>query len=196
MSPRARRGMNTTNREGNNPNSDSEYILLMPTDLEREQGGNPDTKIIEGSNNKQANLVDSQIREDDNSHMTGLNTGELTNQTVNDVQEWLGVLVEVEDDPTVDSYPDPLQLNKTTVLAQLTKLENNRQKGDKRAKEQQDFLIIDELQTKVTGIEIYTQTKGLALHRLINSVYKIILDLTYINKPITLVELHKIRHLT
>jgi len=44
--------MNTTNREGNNPNSDSEYILLMPTDLEREQGGNPDTKIIEGSNNK------------------------------------------------------------------------------------------------------------------------------------------------
>ncbi len=87
MSPRARRGMNTTNREGNNPNSDSEYILLMPTDLEREQGGNPDTKIIEGSNNKQANLVDSQIREDDDSHMTGLNIGESTNQTTNDVQE-------------------------------------------------------------------------------------------------------------
>ncbi len=59
MLPQARIGVNTTNREGNNPNSDSKYILSTSTNSEQEQGGNLDTEIIEGSNNKQVNLVDS-----------------------------------------------------------------------------------------------------------------------------------------
>jgi len=51
--------VNTTNRGGDDPNSDSKYILLTLTDLEQEQGSNLNTKIIEGNNNKQVNLVDS-----------------------------------------------------------------------------------------------------------------------------------------
>ena len=59
MPPRARIGVNYTNREGDNLNSNSKYNLSTSTDLEREQGGNLDTIITKGYNNKQANLVDS-----------------------------------------------------------------------------------------------------------------------------------------
>ena len=51
--------MNYTNREGDDLNSNSKYNLLMSTNLEQEQGGNLDTIITEGYNNKQANPADS-----------------------------------------------------------------------------------------------------------------------------------------
>ena len=196
MSPQAGTGANYTNREGDDPNSDSEYSPSTSTNSEREQGGNPDTEMTEGGNNKQANPADSQTREDGDSHMTGLNTEESANQTSNDVQEWLGELVKGEVDPTAASYPDPPQLNKTTALAWLTKPENNRWKGDKKAKEQQDFLVMDKLWTKVTGIEIYARTKGLALRGIINSICETTLDRTRTNKLVTPAELLKVRHLT
>jgi hypothetical protein len=196
MAPRAITGANNTNRESDDPDSDSEYSPSTSADSEREQGGNPDTEMTEGGNIKLANPANSQTREDADSHMTGLNTGESANQTPNDVQEWLGALVKAENDPTADSYPGPPQLNKTTALAWLTKPENNRWEGDKRAKEQRDFNVMDELWTKVTGIEISTRTKGLALRGLINNACETTLDLTCTKKPVTPAELLKIRHLT
>jgi hypothetical protein len=51
--------VNNTNRESDNPDSDSKYSLSTSTNLEQEQGGNLDTKITEGSNIKLVNLVNS-----------------------------------------------------------------------------------------------------------------------------------------
>ena len=51
----------------------------MSANLEQEQGNNLDTIITEGYNNKQANLVDSQIREDSDLYIIGLNIVELVN---------------------------------------------------------------------------------------------------------------------
>jgi hypothetical protein len=52
----------------------------------------------------------------------------------NEVAEWLGSLVKGEEDPTAASYPDPPDLNRTTVEAWFARVENSRWKGDKRAK--------------------------------------------------------------
>jgi hypothetical protein len=114
----------------------------------------------------------------------------------NEVAEWLGSLVKGEEDPTAASYPDPPDLNRTTAEAWFARLENSRWKGDKRAKNQQDFDMMDELWTKITGMKINKRGDGPALRDEICNVCSSTLDSKQTEKAVTAAEFCKLRQQT
>ena len=53
-----------------------------------------------------------------------------------------------------DSYVESSELNSSSVMAWFKKPENRQWKGNKQAKKQEDFIQMDALWTKITGMRI------------------------------------------
>jgi hypothetical protein len=112
---------------------------------------------------------------------------------MNEVPEWLEDPSKTNVEPDPASYPKGDELTYEAALAWIRDPKNRQWKLSKKAGKQQDFQMMDDLWTKVTGMAIFKKNRNPALRVEICCACEEVLDQNQTHEAVSEAELRKLR---